>query len=354
MDSSKKKALWLLIAGIILILVVLVVKFYNPNDAVKNEMHTSSIIDPSIDNSTDTIKTKAGAYERGDMDSAKEAGKKKVTFEELSNMTRNKDALGFKQDAPNIDNSEQQPTNENKKKSSVYEIPKTPPAQTSYSAKNSVSQSADNVNSEFASNKHSEKRNNVEGNNTNEKATPQQEYSSLGVSVASKKGNAVDGKSTGSSEGYIPAYLDEDIEITDKARPVFILNKDCIINGISLKKNAILYGNVRNSNSYFDIAIHNIKNVDGNNYEFDNVVVFNEKYTRGIVGEGRINKALKESGDQSANEASSSLGYNSSGNTGTSLTEQGINTTVNAITRSRVPAIRLVHGYKIYVKQLSK
>ena len=80
MDSSKRKALLFLIAGIIVLGLFLAVKFYNTSKVQKKESHTESVIDPDLDYSTDTIKSKSSAYERGESDSARQASKKKKRY----------------------------------------------------------------------------------------------------------------------------------------------------------------------------------------------------------------------------------------------------------------------------------
>lgn len=82
------------------------------------------------------------------------------------------------------------------------------------------------------------------------------------------------------------------------------------------------------------------------------MVVFNEKYGRGIVPEGSMSKALKQSADQSANNAASDLGYST--NAGTNLVQQGLTNTVAAVTGNRLPSISLSQGYKVYIKALPK
>ena len=159
------------------------------------------------------------------------------------------------------------------------------------------------------------------------------------------------------NDEFYPAYLEEDTKLKANSPVVFVLNCDVYLGGILYKKNSTLFGKVMDAGSYFDIKISNLRGTDGKTYNIK-FVVYNENYSRGIIHDGNLNKAVKESGNQTANDATSDLSSEASSanvtNTGTEegirLASQAVSNTVQSLTRQSQPTINLYQGYKIYVK----
>jgi hypothetical protein len=99
--------------------------------------------------------------------------------------------------------------------------------------------------------------------------------------------------------------LEEDTKIKNQSSVVFFLLEDCTIDGSVFKKNSILYGKASEHGGVFDINIYQIMNTDGNIYSVNGLLVFDEKYSRGLAYEGNLNESVREGMGQTTNEASS-------------------------------------------------
>jgi Protein of unknown function (DUF3714). len=147
---------------------------------------------------------------------------------------------------------------------------------------------------------------------------------------------------------FYPAYLEEDTKIKNNGSVVFVLSKDVYIGGVFYKKNSTLFGKVSDAGNYFDIKIRNIKTTDGNSYTV-NLVVYNENYSRGIVYEGKIDKAVKEASDETVNDVSTTA-TGTTTEEGIRLAARGVDNGIKALTRQRQVVVNLYQGYKIYLK----
>jgi hypothetical protein len=331
MNSNHTKSLLFMIPAIIILLLVIVAKIVNKPAPVPDQK-TASFIDPNLHRMEDTIDSKQRVYAHGQQVEELKSTEKKVNFDELGEMAKNNgNKLGYRPDT--LLNPNRLTTT----RGSVYDA--TVHQQPSVASHVHTQARASQPEKVVESAKNPEVL----------PEAPKKVYADLCV-VVSK--NNQSGANKFSRDDFIPAYLEEDTKITDKASVVFILDRNCICNSIPLNKNAILFGTVVNAGSRFDIFIHNVKNTDGTTYDFSNVLVYNEKYGRGIVPEGTISKALKQSADQSANNATGDLGYST--NAGTNLAGQGLSNTVAAVTGSRTPSITLSQGYKVFIKVLPK
>jgi len=94
--------------------------------------------------------------------------------------------------------------------------------------------------------------------------------------------------------GFIPAMLEEDTKIKNQSSVVFFLLEDCTIDGSVFKKNSILYGKASEHGGVFDINIYQIMNTDGNISPVTGLLVFDEKYSRGLAYEGSLNESVRE------------------------------------------------------------
>jgi hypothetical protein len=186
-------------------------------------------------------------------------------------------------------------------------------------------------------------------NNTQEITKPTQNYTSdgFGIYTAKKRSVTTSNDSKQQQNQFYPAYFEEDTKIVNSTAFVLILRSDAQIDGISFKKNSIMFGYATDAGTYFDLIITSIKNTDGNTYQVQNVHIYNEKYSKGIVHETKIDKAVKQSGDQTANNVASTV-------TGTTvygqLATQAASTTMNALTSQRQASISISQGYRVFIK----
>ncbi len=155
--------------------------------------------------------------------------------------------------------------------------------------------------------------------------------------------------------GFYPAMLEEDTEIKKGSSVVFFLLEDCTLDGTLFKKNSILYGKTTINDNTFEIHIFQIRDTNNKMYSLSsNVIVYDEKYSRGLAGEGKINEAFNESVNQTTDESSSSLAGSLSSNVaanGIGLAAKAVNNTIHSITKKKEPSITRYKGYTIFIKQ---
>ena len=151
--------------------------------------------------------------------------------------------------------------------------------------------------------------------------------------------------------GFIPAMLEEDTKIKNQSSVVFFLLEDCTIDGSVFKKNSILYGKASEHGGVFDINIYQILNTDGNILPVTGLLVFDEKYSRGLAYEGSLNESVREGMGQTTSEASSSLSSGLASGTGVGIAANAVDNTIKAMTRKKEASINLYKGYKVFIKK---
>jgi hypothetical protein len=151
--------------------------------------------------------------------------------------------------------------------------------------------------------------------------------------------------------GFIPAMLEEDTKIKNQSSVVFFLLEDCTIDGSVFKKNSILYGKASEHGGVFDINIYQILNTDGNISPVTGLLVFDEKYSRGLAYEGSLNESVREGMGQTTSEASSSLSSGLASGTGVGIAANAVDNTIKAMTRKKEASINLYKGYRVFIKK---
>lgn len=155
-----------------------------------------------------------------------------------------------------------------------------------------------------------------------------------------------------SSTGFYAAVLEEDSQIKSGISVVFFLIEDCTFDGVTFKKNSILYGQSLLSGNVFDIHINQIKNyADGRVYSVYNVVVYDEKYKKGLATGGNLNESVKEGVNQTSTDEANSLTSNISSSTTVGIAAKTLNNTIRAFSSKKEPYINRNKGYKIFIKQ---
>jgi hypothetical protein len=162
-------------------------------------------------------------------------------------------------------------------------------------------------------------------------------------------------KSTSGSQanngGFTAAMLEEDTKIKNQSSVVFFLMEDFIVEGMVYKKNSILYGKATENNNVFDINIYQIMNTDGNVSSVNGLIVFDEKYSRGLPYEGNLNESVREGVGQTTNETSSAVSSGIAAGTGVGIAANAVDNTIRAMTRKKEPIISLYKGYKVFIKK---
>lgn len=153
------------------------------------------------------------------------------------------------------------------------------------------------------------------------------------------------------SLGFYAAMLEEDTQIKNGSSVVFFLLEDCTFEGTLFKKNSILYGKATTDGNTFDIRIFQIMNTNNHIYSTSRLIVYDEKYSRGLSGEGNLNEAVRESANQTSDETSNTLTSTSVAANGVGIAAKALNNTIKAITRKKEPSINLFKGYRIFIKQ---
>ena len=182
-------------------------------------------------------------------------------------------------------------------------------------------------------------------------AVKNEDSGGFGIIVSERSGNRKN--STGSQAkngGFTAAMLEEDTRIKNQSSIVFFLLEDLTVDGTLFKKNAILYGKAIENNNVFDIKIYQVMNTDGNVLTVNGLIVYDEKYSRGLPYEGNLNESVKEGMSQTTNETSSSIS-SKIGTTGVGIAANAVDNTIKAMTRKKEPTINLYKGYKVFIKK---
>jgi hypothetical protein len=183
--------------------------------------------------------------------------------------------------------------------------------------------------------------------NNQEVAKPTYASDGFGIYTAAKKPVTTNTANKKEQNQFYPAYFEEDTKIANNSAFVLVLRSDAQIDGISFKKNSTMFGSVTDAGTYFDLKINSITNTDGNSYQAQNLHIYNEKYVKGIVHEAKIDKAVKQSGDQTAGNVVSTV---ASTTVYGQLATQAASNTVNALTSQRQTTISISQGYRVFVK----
>ncbi len=145
--------------------------------------------------------------------------------------------------------------------------------------------------------------------------------------------------------------LEEDTKIKNQSSIVFFLLEDMNLDGSVFKKNAILYGKASENGNVFDINIYQIMNTDGNVSSVTGLIVFDEKYSRGLSYEGNLNESVREGVGQTTNETSSAISSGIAAGTGVGIAANAVDNTIRAMTRKKEPIINLYKGYRVFIKK---
>jgi hypothetical protein len=174
----------------------------------------------------------------------------------------------------------------------------------------------------------------------------------FGIIVSEKSSGK---KSTSGSQskngGFTAAMLEEDTKIKNQSSVVFFLLEDLSIDGKVFKKNAILYGKASEFGNVFDINIYQIMNTDGVVSSVNSLIVFDEKYSRGLPYEGNLNESVREGVGQTTNETSSAITSGIAAGTGVGIAANAVDNTIRAMTRKKEPIVSLYKGYKVFIKK---
>jgi hypothetical protein len=174
----------------------------------------------------------------------------------------------------------------------------------------------------------------------------------FGIVVSERSGSKKNSSNSQTKNGgFIPAMLEEDTRIKNQSSIVFFLLEDCTIDGSVFKKNSILYGKASEHGGVFDINIYQILNTDGNISPVTGLLVFDEKYSRGLAYEGSLNESVREGMGQTTSEASSSLSSGIASGTGVGIAANAVDNTIKAMTRKKEASINLYKGYRVFIKK---
>ena len=171
------------------------------------------------------------------------------------------------------------------------------------------------------------------------------------VSERSSGKKSTSGSQANNGSGFTAAMLEEDTRIKNQSSVVFFLLEDLAIDGKVFKKNAILYGKAIENNNVFDINIYQIMNTDGNVSPVNGLIVFDEKYSRGLPYEGNLNESVREGVGQTTNETSSAVSSGIAAGTGVGIAANAVDNTIRAMTRKKDPIISLYKGYRVFIKK---
>lgn len=185
-------------------------------------------------------------------------------------------------------------------------------------------------------------------------AQQQKEEDTGGFGIIVSDRSSAEKNSSGSqakNSDFTAAILEEDTKIKNHSSVVFFLLEDLTVEGTVFKKNAILYGKATENNNAFDVNIYQVMNTDGNVLSVSGLIVYDEKYSRGLPYEGNLNESIKEGVNQTTNETSSSVSSGIAAGTGVGIAANAVDNTIRAMTRKKEPTVNLYKGYKVFIKK---
>ncbi|HZK61522.1 MAG TPA: conjugative transposon protein TraM [Anaerovoracaceae bacterium] len=181
--------------------------------------------------------------------------------------------------------------------------------------------------------------------------TKKEDTGGFGIVVSDHSGSKRNSSnSQAKNGGFTAAMLEEDTKIKNQSSIVFFLLEDMNVDGSVFKKNAILYGKASENGNVFDINIYQIMNTDGVVSSVEGLIVFDEKYSRGLAYEGNLNESVREGMGQTTNETSSSIS-SKIGTTGVGIAANAVDNTIKAMARKKEASINLYKGYKVFIKK---
>ena len=92
-------------------------------------------------------------------------------------------------------------------------------------------------------------------------------------------------------------------------------------------------------------------NPDGNVLSVNSLIVYDEKYSRGLPYEGNLNESVREGMNQTTSETSSSISSGVATGTGVGIAANAVDNTIRAMTRKKEAIINLYKGYKVFIKK---
>lgn len=158
-----------------------------------------------------------------------------------------------------------------------------------------------------------------------------------------------------SNKGFISVILEESLEIKTGTSVVFICGEAFWHQGQKINKNALLFGKAHDAGSVFEIRIDQIKNTDGKIMAASNLVVFDERYSRGLAHSGAMNKAVDDGMNEGVADITRDMTSATTRGTPGAVAINALDRTLSSMTRQkqRENSISLHKGYRVYVKQLN-
>lgn len=332
---KQKKVIFLILPALVLLVIVFVVKFTQKEDVIEDKNKMASLIELKAGDGRDSIKNLSDVYRKSNAEEQlkfEQSKRQSLTAEQIQDMIKKKNQSGNLNDV-GFEETPIKSTDENK----TIEVPK-------------IRQKEEKVERKRYSSVSTAK----ETQKISETKQPNPSYESGGMGIAINTNRDASEKSPevkSVKAQYYPAYLEEEVVVKQNKSVVFVLSKDAIIDGELIKKNSTLFGKATDMGSYFDIQIDVIKDVNGNTHNV-NLIVYNEKFSRGIVHDSKLNEAAKEGGGEAMNDISSEVS-SAAGNTGLGVASRTGSNIVRAVTR-RDASISLYQGYKIYIKEVNR
>lgn len=118
-------------------------------------------------------------------------------------------------------------------------------------------------------------------------------------------------ESNNNAEVYASAFLERDTKIKDGSEPVFILEEDCVINGIEYKKMSYLFTKAELKNGRLYINARKI--LDTKNKEHHvNLNGYNDNYFEGVAYDDSFSEAMNEGKEEIVDDLVDDIPYQKS------------------------------------------
>lgn len=178
--------------------------------------------------------------------------------------------------------------------------------------------------------------------------------SSMGIveSSSSKKSTAGKTSEVSSEESinepeFIPVVLEQDVRIKNGSVVVFILKNDMELAGGIVKKNSYVYckATMMSDRCYLDVT--KIKGIDGRIFSPKKIAIYDEKYTKGLEYDGKVDNAAKEAASEQTNETSTDI------SSGSIILDNSVDLLKKTIRKSAKTerTVTISEGYRVFIKK---
>ena len=178
----------------------------------------------------------------------------------------------------------------------------------------------------------------------------------MNSSTSFGNGSGVSGSTNKVNNSFIPLVLEETLNIKNGSSVVFIAEKEFWHNGQKVNKNALLFGKANDTGRTFEIRINQIKNTTGKMIAANNLVIFDERYSRGLAHTGSLDDAVNEGTSEGTRDLTRDMTSTATRGTVAGAALSAFDRTIGSLTKQkeRENSLALRKGYRVYLKEIKE